>query len=136
MFIQNNTLSLVCVMQDGICKRLVNVYTEQYHMNYPLSGNFNFTKLVEIQNEILSQKILEKKIILTKIHNSMGSKTFNELFGKDINYIRIIQNTNSTKVIFNITSIKMSFFEVILIMCNSFQVLAPLSNEQVILFIH
>ena len=128
----STTLSLVCVMQDGICKRLVNVYTEQYHMNYPLSGNFNFTKLVEIQNEILSQKILEKKIILTKIHNSMGSETFNELFGKDINYIRIIQNTNSTKVIFNITSIKMSFFEVILIMCNSFQVLAPLSNEQVI----
>jgi len=128
----SSTISLVCVTQDGICKRLVNVYTEQYHMNYPLSENFNFTKLVEIQNEILSQKILEKKNILTKIHNSMGSKTFNELFGKEINYTSIIQNTNNSKVIFNITSIKMNFYEVILIMCNTFQVLAPLSNEQVI----
>ena len=57
-----STLSLVCVMQDGICTRLVNVYTEQYHINYPLSGNFNFAKLIEIQNEILSKNILEKKI--------------------------------------------------------------------------
>ena len=128
----SSTLSLVCVMKDSICKRLVSVYTEQYHMNYPLSGNFNFTKLVEIQNEILSQKILEKRNIFTKIHKSMGSETFNELFGKEINYTSITQNTNNTKVIFNITSIKMSFFELILIMCNSFQVLAPLSNEQVI----
>ena len=127
-----STLSLVCVMQDGICTRLVNVYTEQYHINYPLSGNFNFAKLIEIQNEILSKNILEKKNILNKINKNFGSEAYNELFGKEINYIRIIQNTNNTKVKFNITSIKMSFFEVILIMCNSFQVLAPLSNEQVI----
>ena len=127
-----STLGLVCIMQDGICKRLVNVYTEQYHMNYPLSGNFNFTKLVEIQNEFFSKKFFEKKNILTEIHKNMGSETYNGLFGKDINYTRIIQNKNNTKVIFNITSIKMKFFEVILIMCNSFQDLAPLSNEQII----
>ena len=74
----------------------------------------------------------KKKNILNKINKNFGSEAYNELFGKEINYIRIIQNTNNTKVKFNITSIKMSFFEVILIMCNSFQVLAPLSNEQVI----
>jgi len=125
-------LGLVCIMQDGICKRLINIYTEQYHMNYPLSGNFNFTKFVEIQNEIISKKFFEKKNILIEIHKNMGSETYNDLFGKEINYTRIIQNKNNTKVIFNITSIKMKFFEVILIICNSFQALAPLSNEQII----
>ena len=127
-----STLGLVCIMQDGICKRLINVYTEQYHKNYPLSGNFNFTNFVEIQNEILSLKIMEKKNILSKIHKNIGNEAYNELFGKEINYIRIIQSTNNTKVIINKTPIKMKFFEVILIMCNAFQVLAPLSNEQVI----
>ena len=127
-----STLGLVCIMQDGICKRLVNVYTEQYHKNYPLSGNFNFTKFVEIQNEILSKKIMEKKNILSKIHKKIGNEAYNNHFGKEINYTRIIQNINNTKVIINITSIKMRFFEVILIMCNAFQVLAPLSNDQVI----
>jgi hypothetical protein len=119
-------------MQDGICKRLVNIYTEQYHMNYPLSGNFNFTKLVEIQNEYFSKKIVEKKNILGEVHKHIGSETYNALFGNEISYTRIVQNINNSKVIFNTTSIKMRFFEVILIMCNSFQVLAPLSNEQII----
>jgi len=125
-------LGLVCINQDGICKRLINVYTEQYHMNYPSSGNFNFTKLVVIQNEILSKNILEKKNILIKIHQNMGKEAYNELFGNDINYTSIVQYSNNTKVIFNITSIKIKFFEAILIICNSFQVLAPLKDDQVI----
>ena len=127
-----STLSLVCIIQDGICKRLITVYTDQYQINYPQSGNFDFTKLVEIQNEILSKNILEKKNILVDLHKNIGSETYNELFEKNIDYKRIIQNINSTTVLFNLTSIKMRFFEAILIVCNSFQVLAPLRNEQII----
>ena len=127
-----STLGLVCIMQDGNCKRLINVYTNQYHMNYPQSGNFNFAKLVEIQNEILSKNIFEKKNILADLHQNIGSGTYDELFGKNIDYKRITRNANSTTIMFNITSIKMRFFETILIICNSFQILAPLSNEQII----
>jgi len=127
-----STLGLVCIMQDGICKRLITVYTNQYHMNYPQSGNFDFTQLVEIQNEILSKNILEKKNILVDIHKNIGSETYNELFGKSIDYKRIIQSANSTTVMFNLTSIKMKFFEAILIICNSFQILAPLKDDQII----
>ena len=127
-----STLGLVCIMQDGICKRLVTVYSNQYHMNNSQSGNFNFAKLVEIQNEILSQNILEKKSILVDIQKNIGSGTYNEIFGKSIDYKRIIQNSNNSTVMFNLTSIKMKFFEAILILCNSFQVLAPLTDKQII----
>ena len=61
----------------------------------------------------------------------MGNESYNEFFGKDINYTSI-QNSNNTKTIYNITSIKIRFFEAILIICNSFQVLALLKDDQVI----
>ena len=69
---------------------------------------------------------------MADLHQNIGSGTYDELFGKNIDYKRITRNANSTTIMFNITSIKMRFFETILIICNSFQILAPLSNEQII----
>jgi len=113
---------------------LINIYQENYFKKYKNSKFFNFTLFISIQNKKLVEKMMEKKKYLTKIHKSIGNKKFNELFGKNIEYLRITSNLTEDKILrLNIAQITMKFNEALLIVCNQFQLFT--SEEKISVFI-
>ena len=66
---------------------------------------------------------MEKRSFLNNIHKCIGKEKYSELFGREINFYRVSQNTNDKNVVFNLKSVKIEFSEAILIICNSFQIL-------------
>ena len=114
----SSTLGIACIYQDK-CLTLTGVFIDKH-----LSEDFfNYTLFVLIQNQILAKQLLEKRSYLNNIHKCIGNEKYNKLFGKEINYYRVSQNTYDKKVLLNLTSVKMEFSEAILIICNSFQIL-------------
>jgi cytochrome b subunit of formate dehydrogenase len=81
-----------------------------------------------IQNEILSTLILERKNYLNDIYKYIGDKTYNEIFGQKIKYLRITQSYINGNINTNLTEITIQFSEAILIICNSFQSLTNITN--------
>ena len=117
----SSTLGIACIYQNK-CITLAEIFIDKYLSDDP-EEYFNFTLFILIQNQILSQQLLEKKNYLNNIHKYIGNEKYNKLFGKEINYYRVSQNTYDKKVVFNLTSVKLKFSEAILIICNSFQIL-------------
>ena len=129
----SSILSVGCIyINEKECTNLINIYQENYFGNN--SNFFNFTLFVMIQNEKLVEKMLEKKKYLVNIHKDIGNKKYNELFGKNIKYLRITTNLTEDKSWrLSITEINMQFNEAILIACNHFQSLT--SEEKIPVFI-
>ena len=89
----SSILSVGCIYtNEKDCTNLINIYQENYFGNNNNNNFFNFTLFVMIQNEKLAAKILEKKKYLVNIHKDIGNKKYNELFGKNIKYLRITTN--------------------------------------------
>ena len=109
---------------------LINIFEEKYFSIYN-ETIFNYTLFVNIQNEILAKKIMSKRNYLSTIHKCIGSEKYNELFGKKVNYFRIIQSLSNGYLTLNLTSVNIEFSEAILIICNSFQILANGTNNPV-----
>ena len=131
----SSILSVGCIYtNEKDCTNLINIYQENYfEINNDIKF-FNFTLFVIIQNEQLVEKMMEKKKYLVNIHKDIGNKKYNELFGKNIEYLRITSNLTENKTWrLNITSVTMKFTEAILIACNQFQSL--ISAEKVQVFI-
>ena len=131
----SSILSVGCIYtNEKDCINLINIYQENYFRYNNDSNFFNFTLLVKIQNEKLVEKMMEKKKYLVNIHKDIGNKRYNELFGKNIEYLRITNNLTEDKSWrLNITPVTMQFTEAILIACNQFQSLT--SQEKVPVFI-
>ena len=125
----SSILGVTCIynINDNKCIRLVEIFDNQYKYYNSLDNNgeyFNYTLFVTIQNKILAEDIMEKRNYLAKIHKFIGNKKYNELFGKKIEYFRIMQNITNSKLDISLTKVSMDFSEAILIICNSFQILA------------
>ena len=117
----SSTLGIACIYQDK-CLTLTGIFIDKY-LSGPTESFFNYTLFVLIQNQILSRQLLEKRSYLNNIHKCIGNEKYNKIFGKEINYYKVSQNTIDKKVFFNLTSVKVEFSEAILIICNSFQIL-------------
>ena len=85
---------------------------------------FDYHLLFVRQNILLTEKIMEKRNNLVNIHKYIRNKNYNKLFGKKINFYRLIQNLINEYYQYNITSVNMEFSEAILVICNLFQILA------------
>ena len=117
----SSTLGIACIYHDK-CLTLTGLFIDKYLSSQP-EDFFNYTLFVLIQNQILSKQLLEKRSYLNNIHKCIGNEKYNKIFGREITYYRVSQNTYGKKVIFNLTSVKVEFSEAILIICNSFQIL-------------
>ena len=84
-------LTQACIIKDGKCTKIYKTFAEDYYSKFP-NEHFNFERLVILQNEVLVEKMMERKSYLINIHKFLGNKKYNELFGKNIKFSRITQN--------------------------------------------
>ena len=120
-------------MYDNNCINLINIFTNSYFKDKDKkNGYFNFTLFSIIQNEIFAKEIMEKRQNLLNIHKNIGSEEYNKLFGKEIKYLRLIQDRIKNKTYYSATRIKMDFSEAIILICNSFKTLANEPNSLVV----
>ena len=131
----SSILSVGCIYtNEKDCSSLINIFQENYYKKNNNINFFNFTLFMMIQNENLVEKMMDKKKYLVNIHKDIGNKKYNELFGKNIEYLRITNNLTEDKSWrLNLTQVTMKFTEAILIACNQFQSLT--SVEKVPVFI-
>ena len=127
----SSVLSLVCIGKDKECVTIVDYFINQNSKSN--QNTFDYQSLVESTNLNLAHQIMEKRSYLVNIHKRIGNKEYNQLFGKIINYSRITQNIKNNKYYYNIITVSMEFSEAILIICNSFQILAKRSDDFIIL---
>ena len=76
---------------------------------------------------------MEKRNNLVNIHKFIGNKNYNKLFGKKLDFYRLTQRVINEYYQYNITSVNMEFSEAILVICNSFQILAQENNDLIYL---
>ena len=115
-------LTQACIIKDGKCTKIYKTFAEDYYSKFP-NEHFNFERLVVLQNEVLVEKMMERKSYLINIHKFLGNKKYNELFGKNIKFSRITQNIINQKNYINLTFVDLKFSEAILSLCNSFKIL-------------
>ena len=127
----SSILSLVCIGKDENCVTIVDYFIYMNSKNN--QDSFDYQAFVECINLNLADQIMEKRNYLVNIHKKIGNQKYNELFGKSINYSRIIQNSINNTLYYNITSVNMVLSEVILHICNSFQVLAKRSDDFILI---
>ena len=125
----SSVLSNSCIYKDGKCIRVIDSSIEEYSTN--IGNNFNYTEMFLIQSQILAEKMMERRTILNNIHKCIGNEKYNNLFGKNIDYLKITQNIINNKYYFNLTSINMQFSEILLSMCNSFKILTDNINSSI-----
>jgi len=129
----SSIIGVSCISYNNQCYILANIFNEQYFKENPSKEFFNYTIFLQIQNEILSKLLLERRNNLVDIHKSIGNKEYNELFGKKIYYLKISQNLIQGKMNFSLTEINIQFSEAILVMCNSFQALTNITQNPIYL---
>ena len=129
----SSIIGVSCISYNNKCYILTNIFTEQYFKENPSKEFFNYTIISQIQNEILSKLLLERRNNLVDIHKSIGNKEYNALFGKKINFLRISQNLIQGKMNFSLIELNIQFSEALLIMCNSFQALTNISQNPIYL---
>ena len=128
----SSILGVACIESTNGCLRIVDIFTQQFFTQVnPDNEFFNFTLYVMIQNKILAKSMMNKRSYLTNIHKFIGNKKYNELFGKEIDYLRITQNIVDGKYVYDLSKLKVQFSEAILFICNSFQILAAESTSVV-----
>ena len=76
---------------------------------------------------------MKKRNYFVDIHKFLGNEKYNQLFGDEIEYLRISQSITKDKINYNLSKVTMQFSEAILIVCNSFQVLASGSYNSITL---
>ena len=123
---------VACISSKDDCLIITNIFSNLYSQGRPPEEYFNFTALAMIQNTIWSKLLFERRNYLTDIHKSIGNKKYNELFGKNIKYLRINQNLIQGKSFLNVTEVNIQFSEAILMMCNSFQLLTNITSNPVL----
>ena len=124
-------LGYICIKTETDCERLSTIYSNQYNYD-EIGGYFNFTLFLFIQSQILSQKLMEKRSNLLNIHKNIGTKNYNEIFGKNVKYGQLSQTFIGEDIHFNITYINIQFSEAILMICNSFKLLTEeIKNEPI-----
>jgi hypothetical protein len=129
----SSIIGVSCISYNNKCYILSNIFTEQYFKENPSKGFFNYTIISQIQNDILSKLLLERRNNLVDIHKNIGNKEYNELFAKKINFLRISQNIIHGKMNLSITELNIQFSEALLIMCNSFQALTNITQNPIYL---
>ena len=128
----SSIIEVTCIYANSSkCLSLINIFQENYYKKNQEKEFFNYTLFVMIQNEQLVEKIMDKKKYLVNIHQDIGNQKYNELFGKNVDYYRIIKNITEEKIILNITQVTMKFSEAILIVCNQFQLLSSIPYNEV-----
>ena len=127
----SSIIGVSCISYNNKCYILTNIFTEQCFKENPSKQFFNYTIISQIQNDILSKLLLERRNNLVDIHKNIGNKKYNELFGKKINYLRISQNLVHGKMNLSLTELNIQFSEALLIMCNSFQALTNITQNPI-----
>ena len=113
-------LSVACIpekIESRNCRNYISIFNTDYSKHNP-NENFSFTEYILAQNKILSQKIMEQKANIMKIRDYLGTKKYNNLFNTEMKYIQISKGNT-----LNINEITLSFFDAILIVCNSFRII-------------
>ena len=113
-------LSVACIpekIESKGCRNYISIFNADYSKNNP-NENFSFSEYILAQNTILSQKIMEQKSNIMRIREYLGIKKYNKLFNVEMKYIQISKGNT-----FNINEITLSFFDAILIVCNSFRII-------------
>ena len=128
------TLSIVCInSNENICNNIVSYYSNIYLEKFP-QDDFNITLLLLIHNQRIADKMMETKGYTNEIHDIIGTKKYNQIFGNTINYLYVTQTYVNNKVKYSITSVEKKFYETILMMCNSFNSITENSNLNDIIY--
>ena len=118
-------LGVACIPEeiDGKkCRNFISIFNTVYSKSYP-KDTFNFTEYLLIQNQILSQKLIEGKANIIKINEFIGEAKYREIFYSKIQNIQITQKSENQKTTYSIKETNIDFFDAILILCNSFGIL-------------
>ena len=133
------TLSSACIQIDNStskCKSILSFFLDDYFAANP-EESYDYNSFLNMQSEILSLKIMERRNIMNKIHSNIGNKNYNEIFGKYINYSRVSQTFTKDNIQYNVIQVQTQFSEAILIMCNSFKVITePNDTKSIIYFLN
>ena len=122
------TLSIVCIdYNENFCNNIVSYYSDIYFEQFP-QDIFNITLLLLIHNQRIADKMMESKGYTNEIHDIIGTKKYNQIFGDTINYLYVTQIYVNNEAKYNITSVEKKFYEAILMMCNSFSSITENNN--------
>ena len=114
------TLSLTCIQHDTKkCQNLGFYYLEQLYQKYP-EIDYDLTAFLKLQSQRISNKLMEKRSILTKLYHLIGSEHYEKYFGKKIYYSYMTQTYNNGYLRFGFDKIEKKFYDAIIIMINSF----------------
>ena len=128
------TLSIVCIdYKEGFCNNILSYYSNIYFKKFP-EDYFNITLLLLIHNQRIANKMMEKKGYTNEIHDIIGTKKYNQIFGDDINYLYVTQ-TFGNEAKFSITSVEKKFYEAILMLCNSFSSITENNNLNDVIYL-
>ena len=129
------TLTSACIIYDSSskCKNLISFYMEDYFSEY-YEDYFDYDTFLLMQNEILAQKMMEKRIIMNKIHEYIGNSRYNQIFNKIIKYSRVSQTFKYNDIQYNVIQVDTQLSEAILIMCNSFKVITEPNDTKAIIY--
>ena len=129
-------LGIACVFKtDSKCNSLVSIYKDNFNFDN-FGENFDLTLFIKVQSRILAKQIMERRNNLLNIHKNLGKEKYNIIFGENVRYLRLSQNFIKQKAIFNLTIINMQFFDAILVICNSFQILTNNTLDDPIYFLN
>ena len=128
----SSTIGVACLLVSNKCINLIDTFTNQYYAENE-DDYFNFTLFVITQNKILAKDMMDKKVYLSRVHKTIGSKKYSELFGKKNDYFRVSQSINQGRFNFSLSKVNLEFSEAILTICNSFQILVNDTNNPIVL---
>ena len=123
----SSILEISCIQYKSGCLRIIDPFVNQL----PELSKEEIYNYFLIQNKYLAKQMMEKKNYLVNIHKCIGNKKYNQLFGKEITYHKLSQNIVSNSLVLNLKNVKMQFSEAILVICNSYQLLAEKSNYNI-----
>ena len=125
-----SVLGIACIKTGTGCKNMISIYSKLYNENYAKkNGYFDFFLFIKGQNQILAKIIMEKRNNLLNIHNNIGDKNYNEIFGQTIDYFHISQQFLKGDIGFTLTNVTIEFSEALLIICNSFQIICNNTSD-------
>jgi len=128
------TLSISCIYQDlNECRNILSYYSDIYFKKYP-KETFNITLLLIIHSQRIVDKMMDKKGYTKEINELLGHKTYNEVFGKSLNYYHITQTYIENKIQYGIFTVQNKFSESLLILCNSFNELITKYNTNTVIY--
>ena len=128
------TLSFTCIYQDLTeCRNILSYYGDIYFNKYP-KETFNITLLFLIHSQRIVDKMMDKKGYTNEINELIGDKTYNEVFGRSLNYYHITNIYKENNITYNIVTVQNQFSESLLILCNSFYDLITKFNTNTVIY--